>query len=152
MAGLSDRDRTPYHITFLCILVLLPLCGCQHAQFSTCPIKAQEVLRDLNITDVNQGEVVAWTTNLREVVVTGRRGSSYALIVACHSVFSPNSPWELAATELLLSNDENVRCEWTVGDRSYEHPPTRDDINEFLDYIHISRLPDEVYVFREDVK
>jgi hypothetical protein len=110
------------------------------------------VLRDLNITDVNQAEVVAWTTNLREVVVTGRRGSGYSLIVACHSVFSPTGPWELARTERLLSNDENVRCEWTVGDRSYKHPPTRDDINDFLDELYISRLPDEVYVFREDVK
>jgi hypothetical protein len=111
------------------ILAVSASSGCQHRLGVSCPIDSRVVLRDCNVTDVGHPEVIAWTFDLGQAVVTGQRGVKHVLVVANRDPKSKTTGWSLASVSIMRSDGSDS---WILGDREYDHPPTRDDISTFL--------------------
>ncbi len=121
-------------LPFLCslapvVFAVLVFSGCQHEPGVARPFEPGAVLRDVNVADVQDPEVVAWTPDKRQVVLTGRRGGKYAVIAAYRDSASEASRSSLTEVSIMRTDGTDI---WIRGNRDFDHPPTRADLVAFL--------------------
>jgi hypothetical protein len=83
-----------------------------------------QVLESVGLADIAQADFVAWTAEWDHVVMVGRRGTNYVLVLARHD---PDR-WTLST--VIMRYD--TRCVWARGQWSYDHAPTQDEITGIL--------------------
>ena len=75
-------------------------------------------------------------------MIAGQREGKHVLIVAYHDPDRRDGEWSLDAVSTMWSDGHDT---WFVGDRDYDHSPTREDILELLKHLLWQKTDDLVF-------